>query len=114
MSPSCFVCSLKPYSPVGLCCITLFFFSSLIFGYLLKREVCVGREGIVLTSVFLVFLWGRIKKKKSSLVGRTLSVFNILFYHNCLFSNSVNFPKFSLCMAVKGLVYALSAVLCCC
>lgn len=26
MSPSCFVCSLKPYSPVGLCCITLFFF----------------------------------------------------------------------------------------
>lgn len=27
MSPSCFVCSLKPYSPVGLCCVTFFFFS---------------------------------------------------------------------------------------
>jgi len=116
MSPSCFVCSLRPYSPVGLCCIMfLFFLSSLIFSCLLKREVHVGRETVMLTLMFLEFLWERIKKPQiHSWVDTTLSVFNISRYHNCLFNNSENFPKFSLHMAVKWRACALSAVLCCC
>lgn len=39
----------------------VFFLSSLIFSHLLKREVRVGREGIVLA---LVFLWERKKQPK--------------------------------------------------
>lgn len=31
MSPSCFVCSLKPYSPVGVSCIIFFFVLSKFF-----------------------------------------------------------------------------------
>lgn len=48
----------------------------------------------------LVFLRGRIKKE-IGLVDTTLSVFNILIYHNYLFNNLVNFPEFSLYAAVK-------------
>lgn len=50
MSPSCFVCSLKLYSLIGLCCIMFFFpLSSRIFTHLQRR--CACRKGKVLVLI---------------------------------------------------------------